>query len=80
LKKNEKYYGIEQVRVIQVNMIFLSKFGVRVVQVCVLYSNFYSTEFRCASRAKYATYNCFVVFVVTLSSCVSVDSRFFPTY
>ena len=37
--------GMEQVRVIQINehfpTVLPSKFGVRVIQMCVLYSNFY---------------------------------------
>jgi len=37
--------GVEQVRIIQLNShfptIFSSKFGVRIVQECLLYSNFY---------------------------------------
>jgi len=35
--------GVEQVRVIHFPMVLLSKFGVRIVQICVLYSNFFGS-------------------------------------
>jgi len=64
--------GIEQVCVIQINKHFPtvlpSKFGVRIIQMCVLYSNFYRVSLYVC------VYVCTAAYVCLSLCCVSPES------